>query len=402
MSSSVRQAFSWLHAHPELSGGEVETARFAARFLRDCGWSVRTGVGGHGVVARLGNGDGPHVAFRAELDALPHRDSGGVVMARHTCGHDMHLACVLAAARRFAQTRDWSGTLTVIGQPAEETLTGAADMLADDVYREGAPDVLLAQHTAPLPTGYVAHTAGPVFAGGRVLQVRIRAAGGHAAGAGHISPLVTAAAIIGRLQSVVAGETGPAEPAVINVGSLEAADPPGVIPAEVSFQVSLRAMNGAGLDRLEDATRRVVVAEAQASGHPGYPVVTRLATAVPVVNPADLARVVSAAHRASLGNAAVLRWVPSMATEDFPTLARVGADDEIPSYYWILGCVDRQTWSRTSGDIASRLAALPGNHSPDFRVDPAALDVGVEAMVSAVRAALADRGAAEGELRRVS
>ena len=380
----ARRAFDWLHEHPELSGAEERTASYAAERLVQDGWTVRTGVGGHGVVAQLRNGSGGHVGLRTELDALAHRSEAGALVARHSCGHDLHLACVLGAAHDLAAARSkWSGTVTVVAQPAEETLVGAAAMIADDVFSKGVPDVLLAQHCAPLPAGYLAHCPGPVFAGGRVLRVSVRAAGGHAAGAGHISPVVTLAAMIGRLQDVVAGETGPAEPAVLNVGALDAPEPPGVVPSRVGFEVSLRAMNSHGLDRLEHAVRRVVRAEADASGHCTAPDVEVVASSSPVVNETALTATVAAAHRGALGDRSVLRWVPSMATEDFPELAA-----GTRPHYWILGCADPVQWASATGDLASRLASIPGNHSPDFVVDPRAVDVGVEAMTSAALAVL--------------
>lgn len=390
MSSQAQQDFSWLHAHPELSGQERRTAAYAASRLRETGWSVREGVGGHGVVAHLTNGPGRHVGLRAELDALPHRSVAGDVEPRHTCGHDLHLACLLSAAQWLSEhRRQWSGTVTALCQPAEETLAGAAAMVADDVFRAGRPDLLLAQHSAPFPAGYVAVAPGPVLAGSRVLSVRIRGVGGHAAAAGATSPVVTAAAAIGRLQTVITGETGPAEPAVLTVGALDAPEPPGIVPAEVGFQVGLRGMNVAALDRLEAATRRVVRAEGVASGHPQPTDVERLASSTALVNDPDLAQTVARGHRERLGAKAVLRWVPSMATEDFATLAssRSGMPD-VPVCYWMLGCADPDVWQRLSGSFADRLGAIPGNHSPDFAVDARAVDVGVSAMCSAALAAL--------------
>ncbi|MGV9377505.1 M20/M25/M40 family metallo-hydrolase [Nonomuraea sp. NPDC003707] len=164
-----------LHAHPELSWQEARTAARLAGRLVAAGYEVTTGVGGHGVVGRLCRGDGITVMLRAELDALPVKEEtglsyastatattpdGGTVPVSHACGHDLHLACLAGAARRPAASDDWRGTVLVIGQPAEETLEGAAAMLADGLYeRFGVPDVALAQYVSPFPAVRLPGTA---------------------------------------------------------------------------------------------------------------------------------------------------------------------------------------------------------------------------------------------------
>ncbi|WP_328430193.1 M20/M25/M40 family metallo-hydrolase [Streptomyces sp. NBC_00443] len=177
-----------LHQHPELSGAETRTAACLADALEAEGCTVTRGIGGHGVVGVLTNGEGPRVYLRAELDALPVREHTGLPYAAdgphmHACGHDLHIAAVLGAATLLARARPhWRGSVVVVGQPAEETLTGARAMLADGLYdRFGRPDAVLAQHTAPLLGGMVAHGHGqPVLAGSVGLDVTLHGRGGHA------------------------------------------------------------------------------------------------------------------------------------------------------------------------------------------------------------------------------
>ncbi|MFD7638843.1 amidohydrolase, partial [Streptomyces sp. NPDC059873] len=219
-----------LHRHPELSGEERRTAARLGEWLTEAGYEVTGEIGGHGVVGVLRNGDGPRVLIRAELDALPVTERTGLPYASegpamHACGHDLHLAAAAGAASLLSRARDrWRGTVVIIGQPAEETLVGARAMLADGLYeRFGRPDVVLAQHTAPLPSGMVAHGYGPMLAGSAGFEVVVHGRAGHAGTPQlAVDPVVTAAAAVLRLQSVVARESAPTEPAVLNVGSFHA------------------------------------------------------------------------------------------------------------------------------------------------------------------------------------
>ncbi|SEO64532.1 hippurate hydrolase [Actinacidiphila rubida] len=372
-----------VHRHPELSGVEARTAgRFAERLASD-GYEVTRGVGGHGVVGVLRNGPGPVVLLRAELDALPVREDTGLPYASavtaprpvmHACGHDMHLACLSGAAALLSRTASgWSGTLVVVGQPAEETLTGAAAMLADGLYRRfPAPGVVLAQHTVPLPAGMVAHGDGPVLAAGATVEVVLHGRGGHA-GAPQLAvdPVVAAAALVLRLQTVVSRETGPGEPLVLTVGRLHAGGAGNVIPDRAELEVTLRAFAPETLDRALAAVHRIVHAEAAASGSgraPGIRVVNRSGT---TVNDPEAATAVRRAHEDAFGAGRVARWQPSTATEDFPLLGPAGRDLHgvagIRTCYWMLGAVGPEQWAAAGATAAERLAAVPGNHSPRFR-----------------------------------
>ena len=372
-----------VHRHPELSGAEERTADRFARRLSAAGYEVTTGVGGHGVVGVLSRGPGPVVLLRAELDALPVREETGLpyasavtepVPVMHACGHDMHLACLAGAASLLAGSAgEWRGTLVVVGQPAEETLTGAAAMLADGLYRRfPAPDVVLAQHTVPLPAGMVAHADGPVLAAGATVEVVLHGRGGHAGTPQlAVDPVVAAAALVLRLQTVVSRETAPGEPLVLTVGSLHAGGAGNVIPDRAVMEVTLRAFATSTLDRALAAVHRIVRAEAAAAGdgpEPGFRVLSRSGT---TVNDPGAAEAVRRAHRESLGADRVAAWQPSTATEDFPLLGPAGQElhgvPGIRTCYWMLGSVGPEQWAAAGANAAERLAAVPANHSPRFQ-----------------------------------
>ncbi|AWW36340.1 amidohydrolase [Streptomyces cadmiisoli] len=392
-----------LHRHPEPSGGEVRTAAHLADALEAEGCSVTRGVGGHGVVGVLANGDGPRVYLRTELDALALRERTGLPYAAqgpfmHACGHDLHAAALLGAASLLARSRpEWRGTVVLVGQPAEETLTGARALLADGLYeRFGRPDTVLAQHTAPLLGGMVAHGYGqPVLAGGVGLDVTLHGRGGHA-GAPHLTvdPVVAAAAVVLRLQQIVSRECAPAEQASVTVGSLQAGTQSNVVPETASLGITVRALTSAGLDRLVAAVERIVRAESAASGCPAEPGITVVSRSPVTLPDAALTTAVQEAHREALGAERVVPWAPSMATEDFALYGDAGRDIHgcagIALGYWMVGVVGPRQWAATTGaNAAERLAALPPNHSPEFAPHlPIALPSATTALTTAALTAL--------------
>ncbi|MFJ8580844.1 amidohydrolase [Micromonospora sp. NPDC093277] len=393
-----------LHAHPELSGAEERTAARFAAALGEVGCQVTTGIGGHGLVGVLTNGPGPTVLIRAELDALPVAEETGLsyastatgldadgrsVPVMHACGHDLHMAAAVGAAAHLARTGDrWRGTVLVLGQPAEETLSGAAAMLDDGLYeRFGRPDLVLAQHAAPLPAGMVAHGAGPMTAGSLTLDVTVTGRGGHAA-TPHlcVDPVVLAASIVVQLQTVVARQVSPAEQVVLTVGTLRAGRHPGVIADDATLGITIRALSDQTLDRVLRSVVRTIRASCEAAGSPRDPDV-RVVSRTPAyqADPAATARV-RAAHARAFGPERVAGWPPSLASEDFPLLVA----DGIPSSYWMLGTVGPGQWKAAAGaSAAEKLGNLPTNHSSAFAPSVGlALPAGVEALVVAALTAL--------------
>ncbi|MFI5611279.1 amidohydrolase [Amycolatopsis sp. NPDC051903] len=367
-----------LHRHPELSGAEERTAAVLARELGALGFAVRTGVGGHGVVAAFDNGDGPAVALRTELDALPLVERTGLPYAAdgaamHACGHDLHLAAVIGAARELVADRaSWRGRLVVLGQPAEETLDGALAMVADDLHGVGPLAALLAQHAVPGPVGRVGHSPGQITAPCTELAITVHGRGGHAA-VPHLAvdPVVLAAHLVVRLQSVVSRETNPAEPVVVTVGAIHAGEAANVIPDRVELGVSVRAATDGALAGALAALERVCRAEAEASGAAVEPEVKTVRSAPATTNDRHLAIAVRAAHVAGLGAGSVTWTAPVAAAEDVGHLARRPDGTRVPLCYWTLGVGSRGT-----------------NHSPDFAPEPAALSAGGRALAVAARAVL--------------
>lgn len=401
------EAYLDVHSNPELSGQEERTAALACDVLRRLGGRVTEGVGGHGVVALLENGPGPRVLVRAELDALPVEERTGVpyasvatavrdglsVPVMHACGHDAHLAALLGAVDLLARMRErWRGTVMVVAQPAEETLSGAAAMMADGLYdRFGTPDVALAQHLAVFPAGRVAHGA-TMLAASRSLRIRVCGAGGHAADtSSHANPIEAAADIITGLRAHIS------PPATCTVGRLQAGAAANVVPEEAVLEVSLRAADPADVDSAEAAVRRLAETTSARHGSPMRVEVATTAAAVPMVNDPACTAVVRDAHLAGLGRNAVLPWAMSMAAEDFPTLSAGGT---VPLVYWMLGSVGPRQWRDAPGaTFTEKWASFAPNHSPRFRPDPVpVLRTGITAMAMAVLAFLGgDSVSAAGE-----
>ncbi|MCX5157575.1 amidohydrolase [Streptomyces sp. NPDC060334] len=392
-----------LHRHPELSGEERRTAgRFADR-LEAAGYRTVRGIGGHGVAGVLRRGEGPVVLLRAELDALPVRETTGLAYASegevaHACGHDLHLAAAAGAAELLARADPgaWRGTLVVVGQPAEETLEGARAMLADGLYeRVGVPDVALAQHAAPLPAGMVAHGYGPMTAGSVTFRVVVHGRGGHA-GAPHLTvdPVVTAAHVVTRLQTVVAREAAPSEQVAVTVGSLRAGERANVVPDRAELGITVRAAGDAALARAAGAVERIVRAECAASGCPRDPEIERVSTS-PVTHPDPATTAaVRGVHAAEFGAERVAMWPPTLATEDFGLFGDAGREwhgaSGVRLAYWMFGVVGPGAWAAAPGaDAAAKLAALPANHAADFAPDVrTALPAGVRALTAAALSCL--------------
>nr|WP_188269010.1 MULTISPECIES: amidohydrolase [unclassified Streptomyces] len=385
-----------VHRAPELSGAESRTAGLFADRLAALGLDVTRGVGGHGVVGVLRNGEGPRVCLRAELDALPLTERTGLPYASgngamHACGHDLHLAAATGAAELLVQAAaHWRGTLVVLGQPAEETLTGARAMLADGLYeRFGRPDVVLAQHAAPLPAGTVAHGTphAPMTSASLALDVVVHGRGGHA-GTPHLTvdPVVTAASLITRLQTVVSRESAPGEQVVLTVGTLRAGTAVNVVPDTAELGIGLRALTDASLDRAAEAVERIVRAECAASACPREPTIRQVSRAPALrVDPAATESV-RAAHTALFGAARVHDWPPSPASEDFPLYGGADGPEGVPLVYWMTGTAGAGQWAAAAG-------RLPPNHSPLFAPEVrAALPPAIDALTVAALDRLAPAG----------
>ncbi len=373
-----------LHAHPELSNAEHRTAGIAASWLRDAGYEVHEGVGGTGVVGLLRNGDGPTVLLRADMDGLPLREESGLpyastvtapgpdgvdVPVMHGCGHDSHVTGLLGAAGQLAAHRDlWRGTVLAVFQPAEELGTGAQAMIADDLFaRFGTPDVCLGQHVAPLPAGFVAIRPGPTMAASDGLRITLFGRGGHGSSPETAcDPVVMAASLVVRLQTVVSREVGAAENAVVTVGYLHAGTKENIIPETAELGLSIRTFDPGVRARVLAAIRRITAAEAAAAGAPREPLV-EVTTEVPVtVNDAAAVERTKAALTTALPGRVHHLPVPLPGSEDFGHFAAAAG---VPSVFWFYGGYDAELF-RGISTVGLSLADLPPgiafNHSPAF------------------------------------
>ncbi|ABM34225.1 M20 aminoacylase family protein [Paracidovorax citrulli] len=316
-----------LHQNPELAFGEHATSDFIAGKLAEWGYDVTRGIGGTGVVGRLRHGEGSKtLGIRADMDALPIQEATGVPYAScapglmHACGHDGHMAMLLGAAKYLARHRNFSGTLHLIFQPAEERGfdSGGKAMVADGLFELFPCDAVFALHNHPgLPQGRFLMRSGPFMAAGDRVFVKVSGIGGHAARP-HlaIDPLVAASAIVMSLQTVVARNVDPSEPAVVTVGRLRAGDALNVIPADAEIGISVRSFSPEVRALLKERITALVAGVAQAHGCSadidyveGYPVVVNDAAAV------DLARQVAVDL---VGPGAVdAGFPPLMGSEDF-------------------------------------------------------------------------------------
>ncbi|MFH9725794.1 amidohydrolase [Streptomyces sp. NPDC017254] len=384
-----------VHRSPEVSGEERRTAALFADRLAAVGMEVSRGIGGHGVAGVLRNGEGPRVYLRAELDALPLTERTGLPYASgngamHACGHDLHLSAAAGTADLLVRTAaHWRGTVVVLGQPAEETLTGARAMLEDGLYgRFGRPDVVLAQHAAPLPAGMVAHGTpyGPLTAASTALDVVLHGRGGHA-GTPHLAvdPVVTAAAVITRLQTIVSRESAPADQLTLTVGTLRAGTAVNVVPDTAALGIGVRALTDASLDRALGAVERICRAECAASACPREPEITTVSRTPALWGDPAATGAVRDAHAVLLGSERVADWPPSMASEDFPLYGEAGValhgEKDVPLVYWMVGTASPRQWAASGG-------RLPPNHSPLFAPD---VRTALPAAITALTAAALNR-----------
>jgi hippurate hydrolase len=380
-----------LHRHPELSFAENRTAARVADWLRDLGCETAEGIAGTGVAGVLGNGDGPTVLLRADMDALPMDELTGLPYASenpgvaHSCGHDLHVTWLIGAATLLARhSKAWSGRALLVFQPAEELGGGASAMIDDGLLdRFPSPLVALGQHVGPGPAGTIGYRPGTAMASADALRIKLYGKGGHGSRPeAAVDPVVLAAAIVMRLQTVVSRELAASESAVLTVGSIHAGTRENIIPADAELRVSLRSFEPSVRARSLAAIERVVSGEAIASGAPD-PVVEPLYSFPALVNDPEATETVAAAFSRQFGADRVTLRPPVPASEDFGLLGSRGG---FPCAYWFVGGTDPA--AHASAQAAGRVAEdIPGNHSPYFApVLDLSLRAGVEAMVTAALA----------------
>src|SRR5437667_4071145 len=292
---SLLTIYKDFHTHPELSAHEERSAAIVAKELKAAGCDVTERVGKYdkpgltcfGVIGVMKNGDGPTVAIRTDLDALPvhektglayastvttKNDAGQEVSVMHACGHDIHITNMLGTAKMLAQLKDqWRGTLVLISQPAEETLDGAKAMLAGGLYRMiPKPDFAIALHdNADLEAGKVAYCPGFALANSTSVEITIRGLGGHgSAPQATKDPIVVAAQTILALQTIVSRENLPLDPAVVPVGSIHGGAKSNIIPDEVKLLLTVRSYKEEVRQHILASIARITKNIAAAAGIP--------------------------------------------------------------------------------------------------------------------------------------
>jgi amidohydrolase len=384
-----------IHSHPELSMQETRTAGIAADRLEKAGYAVTTGVGRTGVVGMLRNGQGPTVMLRADMDALPIAENtglaytskvtttdakGNTVPVGHMCGHDMHVAWLVGAATLMSQVRDaWKGTLMAVFQPGEETAQGAQAMIDDGLLeRFPTPDVVLGQHVMVGPAGTVAGSSGPITSAADSLQIRLFGRGAHGSmPQASIDPVVMAASIVLRLQTIVSREIAATDAAVVTIGVLQAGTKENVIPDDAMIKLNVRTFDAGVRKHVLDAIERIVNAEAEASGAPRKPEITPLDRYPLNVNDETASNRIAAAFRDYFSPDRVKHTGPAPASEDFGCF---GTAWQVPSVFWFVGGNDPETYAKAKA--AGKLNELPVNHSPKFApILHPTLETGIEALV---------------------
>jgi amidohydrolase len=386
-----------LHQNPELSGHEIQTATKLAARLRSAGYDVTEHVGVTGVVAILKNGSGPVIMLRTELDALPVEektglpyastvhakdDAGHDVPVMHACGHDLHMAAILGTAEIMARSKNtWHGTLMLIGQPAEETISGAEGMIRDGLFtRFPRPDVAVALHVGNAePAGMVSITPGVYNTNADSVRITIYGKGGHGSmPQTAIDPIVIAARTILALQTIVSREVKPGEMAVVTVGYIQAGTKNNIIPDHAEMGLTIRTRKDDVRKQILAAITRITKAEAAAAGAPREPLVDHYEGTDLVYNNPALAERLRAPLEAALGKDKVVTAEPITPSEDFSFFTAQG----VPGFYFSLGGADPEKFAQAKAAGTT----LPSNHSPLFApdVDPA-LHAGIIAEVAVLR-----------------
>lgn len=317
---------SWrrhLHAHPELTLHETETAAFVCAKLRDLGVRYVAGVGGHGVVATISRGQSNRsVGLRADMDALPITETTGLAYASgnrgvmHACGHDGHTTSLLGAAALLQGDASWTGTVHLVFQPAEEGGGGAKSMIADGLFERFPMERIFGYHNWPgLDAGTVAvHDAAVMASGGRI-EFRVNGRSGHAA-LPHLTrdPMVASAHLLLALQSIVSRNVDPLDAAVITVATMEAGSAANQIADEAFMRGTMRTLRNEVRDQVEEAIQRVAAGVAQ-SCDVQIDVALRRGNPVTVNTPTE--RDLAADAVASAGLPLRRDLAPAMTGEDF-------------------------------------------------------------------------------------
>jgi hippurate hydrolase len=392
---NLQALFTHFHKNPELSFKEHKTADRLANEIKALGYEVTKGVGQTGIVAVMENGEGPTVMIRADMDGLPIKEDSGLPYSSvakqididgkekpvmHACGHDVHITSLVGSARQMAARKDqWSGTLVLIGQPAEERISGARAMLDDGLYeRFPKPDYALAFHvTSGTPSGRIELPLGIAGSSSDSVDIIVHGVGTHGASP-HlgIDPVLVASQIVVSLQSVVSRTIAPLNPGVITVGAINGGFKHNIISDRVEMQLTVRSDNPDVREQLLDGIDRVTKGVAISMGVPQelMPEVIRSKTesTPPTINDADTAQRIRNVFVAKLPQGTMYTQPrEGMGAEDFAYF--VTPELGVKGVYFSVG-----------GTPMEDMDNAPSHHSPFFKIEPEpSIKLGTEAMVVA-------------------
>jgi amidohydrolase len=383
-----------IHENPELSNAEERTGRVIAERLRGLGLEVKTGVAKHGVVALLrGAKPGPCVAVRADMDALPIEEGGALPFkskqpgVMHACGHDAHTAIALGVAELLASHRaELAGSVKFLFQPAEEGMPvrytaswGAKLMIEEGALENPAPIAVFGLHCAPriaatggaqaersLPAGMLAYSFGSAYANSDSFTIDVRGNMAHGSSPHRgIDAIMVAASMLMELQTIRSRQISSQTPMVLTVGTIKGGQRSNILADHVEMSGTVRTLDTATQDRVAALMEQIVKNTAAAQGataelnyRKGYPT---------LINDAALTARALPVLQQVVGKERVVEKLPSMGAEDFAYFAQ-----KVPGFYFNLGVA-----SADDPDPA-------GAHTPDFKVDEAALLTGVRAMTALV------------------
>ena len=367
-----------LHRHPELSYKEFRTAGLVADLLESLGAEVTRKVGQTGVVGVFRGGDGPAVAIRADMDALPVLEQTGLPFASeiegvmHACGHDIHTTCACGAAMLLAKrVGSLGGSVKFIFQPAEEINDGAKAMLANGVMENPKPDMIFGLHNHPeIPAGKVGVKEGGLMASVDTIRITVTGKGGHGALPHRdIDPITASAAVISALQTVVSRNIDPQQPAVVSLGTIHAGTANNVIPDSVEMTGTVRTFGAELRASMEGMIRRVVENTAAGLGCKGE--LFYRYDLPPVMNDPDATKIAYRAVATVAGTNGVVVPVPSMGGEDFALF-----QEKTPGCFFWLGVGNPE------------IGAVHPWHSPLFTADESALPIGAGVLAQSALYAL--------------
>jgi hippurate hydrolase len=382
-----------LHSHPELAFQETQTAKRLASQMRALGFEVTEHIGKTGVLAVFKNGPGPTVLIRTELDALPMQEKTGLpyasqakalwngkeTLVAHSCGHDIHMAAWVGTAKVLVEMKNqWHGTLMLVAQPAEESVSGARAMLDDGLYKRfGKPDVGFALHVAPGPVGEVYYKSGVITSNSDGLEITFKGRGGHGSmPSATIDPVLIASRFVVDVQSVVSREKDAAEFGVVTVGAIHAGSAGNIIPDQAQVSGTIRSYSAEVRTVLTQGVARTAKAVSDMSAAPA-PDVAIIAGANAVVNDDALTQRTATVFKTAFGASVKALPAAIAASEDFSDFIIAG----VPSVFFMIGGND-------PAQLAELKAAgkpVPVNHSPFFAPVPEpSIKMGVRAMSLAV------------------